>query len=493
MSGPVRRDSQARCASPSHLYDAIRRPLRPPVLNQPSIDRMENPSEAPQESVQERLNRQMLEKMRNLGLNLPNDTLINAVQVGKYIVLAVMLPPYLVVYGIPRWLMVTAFPHVAGFLKAHGHRIGQFIQEWSNRILDLMKGALEQTLGQALNLMKNAARQFLNAALEAWLKSMNQLQGMIKKSIQTITDPFRAIAQQLNRAYSALQGMMNNVGKGLAELAKGIREIPSEAMQWMRSQIGRIAQAYQRITNRMSDAGQAVANFVSQLNAALANLTKPVFSGLEALREWSRNLGEKLFSGPAEMLEKIERLRKKVKEKVEDLGEKISKAYDRIKDKVENTVQQMGETVMHTLHATPQAILQAALWLYGLIPERRRGQFESFGRGMKRFGGRMKRLFAGAKNGIKICGSFVTEAYQKMKTEISNWMAFLKRMIVRLFRALLALPGKIWNLLKKIAPMILRGMKGLIYALRTFCAFLWALCVWGCSSTWELLTQYRLK
>lgn len=138
------------------LYDAVRNPHAPYQPPKISI----SPSKDTLESTQQRLQREMLGKFQNKGLELPHESYIAVVQVGKYVFLAVMLPVYLCIYGIPRWFLVTALPLFFMEIKNQSMRVGRFIKEMNKRIVDLMKGMLEQFIGDALRLFRDRAKNF---------------------------------------------------------------------------------------------------------------------------------------------------------------------------------------------------------------------------------------------------------------------------------------------------------------------------------------------
>lgn len=166
MSGAVSRDSLSRCEPPSMLYDVIRYPHAPPVpakANAAVVD----PAKDTIETTQQRLNREMTEKFQNTSSRLPHHSYIAVAQTGKYLFLAIMLPTYLCCYGIPKWFFYNLLPQALATVQSQIVRVGRFVSELSTHVADLMKGILEQMLGDAMRLARRQAKAFKDS-FKSW-------------------------------------------------------------------------------------------------------------------------------------------------------------------------------------------------------------------------------------------------------------------------------------------------------------------------------------
>lgn len=68
------------------------------------------------ESSQQKIEEKLLTQFRQNQFRLPLGKFVIIGQIGKYIILAVMLPPYIFLYGMPKWLFEQTMPWaVAGF------------------------------------------------------------------------------------------------------------------------------------------------------------------------------------------------------------------------------------------------------------------------------------------------------------------------------------------------------------------------------------------
>ena len=141
------------------LYDVVRHPneLRSPIK---TVVNFTDKTQDTIESTQQRLNNEMLGRFHTKGLELSHESFVAVVQVGKYVFLAIMLPPYLCFYGIPRWLLVNLVPQLLMVGKEISTTVGKFVLELGKRIADVMKGLMEQLIGDALRLSANGAQKF---------------------------------------------------------------------------------------------------------------------------------------------------------------------------------------------------------------------------------------------------------------------------------------------------------------------------------------------
>lgn len=194
--GYISKDSLSPCDSPSMLYDAVRRPHSPTIPSKPTV-RQDTIESTPKPFKQDLCNR-----LHSRGLELPHESYIAVVQVGKYIFLAVMLPVYFGVYGIPHWFFATAFPQLFGFFKQQSIQVGRFAAEISKRVFDLMKGAMEQLLGDSLRLARDRAKNLWNlltATQVHYSQKLSLLTNKLKNKHQQVASALMAGWKALHR------------------------------------------------------------------------------------------------------------------------------------------------------------------------------------------------------------------------------------------------------------------------------------------------------
>lgn len=159
MPGPVQRDSWSRCESPSMLYDVVRNPntlYQPPKVI-PSCERKDV-----LETKQQKLNREMFDRLHTQPMRLPHHSYVAVAQVGKYLFMAIMVPTYIFLYGIPKWLLVNALPQFFIMVKSEYQKIGKFFTELSSQVIDVMKGMIQQMVGDSIRILREKSEQVFN-------------------------------------------------------------------------------------------------------------------------------------------------------------------------------------------------------------------------------------------------------------------------------------------------------------------------------------------
>lgn len=163
------RDSLSKCES--NLYSSIYRVERHPDFKP---DDVTSPPSIPKDTLQtakEKLHKEALERLRHTS----NYTIIQHgfARIGKYLFLAVALPPYLCLYRLPKWLFLQGAPSFISWLGGTGgstwERIKQGIEHLvaKGRILLRKSQGFFTTLIQPVNHMflsiKNSLQRFQRA------------------------------------------------------------------------------------------------------------------------------------------------------------------------------------------------------------------------------------------------------------------------------------------------------------------------------------------
>jgi hypothetical protein len=186
----ITRESWSRCETPSMLYDAVRRPN---TINNNALPK--DTIETTQRLKQERIN-----KLDSKGLELPHESYVAVVQVGKYMFFTVMLPVYLCCYGIPRWFVVNALQPLFDGVKNQAYNLGRHIVEMNKQVTDLMKGLLEQLIGNALRMSKDRGKNLLRHLLRRFRNASEKFSNAsktAKKRLKEIKDSAAKSSKQL--------------------------------------------------------------------------------------------------------------------------------------------------------------------------------------------------------------------------------------------------------------------------------------------------------
>lgn len=226
---PNANDSLSRCdhSSYSSLYS---------VNNHPNIKR-ESVTSAPVKDTLElksKLEKEALSRLRHtskLAISQPG-----FMRVGKYLFLGVALPPYLIIYKIPKWVIVVMVPAIFSFLGSTVNKVTNKIKKKVEAIVHRLQVVL-QRMQQKLNILiqplvrlgleiKNGMKRIRENVLGLVYRFTTVLKAPIKK-IQKGSDKIKAIFKKIGELPVQVQQFINSSVLAIANTWK-------EGMQWLK-------------------------------------------------------------------------------------------------------------------------------------------------------------------------------------------------------------------------------------------------------------------
>jgi predicted translin family RNA/ssDNA-binding protein len=479
MPGPVQRDSWGRCEQPSMLYDTIRNPYARHIPPKPVVktDTIE--------STQQRLNRQIFERLQNGGLRLPHESYVAVVQVGKFLVLAIMLPPYLLVYGLPRWILVSALPQIFLGIKNEMLRMGRFLFEISKQIADIMKGILEQMLGDALKMARHQARNFfgllsknlqkavafLNRLKAGWLEKKNSLK---EAAVRLPIEVFQKTQRILSKVkHHMLQWFEKSKEKAASTVLRASIWTDQNVLTPV---INAISSPLLLAAEKISKKARA---FSSKVHRQVRRILDPAVSvfnrAKKALEERRKKISLKVSRALEDLQEKVEDAKKMLKRLWKTATSPMVEAADIIRNKIQQAAASVSEYAKQFFISLPASTLQGAVWAWNSLPA---GLRRSVRRGRdlsRRWGRSMKGMGQAVGNGIrefyrmrKSVQAYVMKGIGWLGRLLANFLLWLKRQTVTLPKKIGALIVMAWKGSKK-------AFSKTIYSIRLLVAFSWAI------------------
>lgn len=495
MPRTVNRDSMSRCEQPSMLFDTVRNPHARRVAPKVVVGEV---SKDTLESTQKRLNRQMFERVQNLGLRLPHDSFVAVVHVGKYVFLAVMLPPYLCLYGIPRWMLVTAFPAMFDFAKQQTLRFGQFLQTLSISIVDLMKGILEQTLGDSLRTAKQYARNSYHTLMRAFEQvsayageKLKQVQAIVQGIQQATSQFLDRVRERVNKVreqiaskiITPVQTMVNHLVQLSSTLVSRLNSVIQYGKTLPAKTIENVKNQYRNVAEKASEAYKVLSSFISNSYGAVGQLFA---SALEKGKE----LVNSIVVTPLEIArEKILSANRKIKETANAVKEKVKKYYETIVEKTKETAQTVVDISIKIARIIPDLFVQLPAWVWGFTP----APVKTTLRGLLGFASRFKRSL---KNFSK-ARQAIAGACRRVNQLVVNWVrtfiirlaALLKQFFAWLIKQILGLPRRMIKGIKRVGSSAVSGAKKLGRGSQLAIAVIWAVISFGYLLAKELLRE----
>lgn len=490
MPGPVYKESWSRCEPPSMLYDTIRNPNapyippKPPQINSPDTI----------ESTQQRLNREVFEKFK-VNARLTHDSFVTVVQVGKYVFMAVMLPPYLCIYGIPKWFFINALPQMFLVIKMQSMNIGRFMQELTKRVKDLMKGMMDQLIGDALKMAGRHTRKFMqmmghgfDKAHQVLAQAMAKVKEHLNSFHQACLRPFKVMHEKSSKALTASAKWLEEKGENIKNSVQRSCSHAAKAVQnnLLTPVWNALTIPYHQVRDKLND----IAGRFNKMNNTLK-------SKLESVKDVFSNAGQAVIEQLKKVLDKVELGLNWTQSHVEKASEALRKLVDRgvgtvadiaqkVNDKIHDFAAPKLERIVQHFQQMSNVVVQAGYIMLGWVSKPIKRGFKSFRSGKEDAPGVMRRLAEGFRNGVV---GLVQEVNKRVK---SWWKLFLQA--VAAFRAwlrqqLIDLPGKaliafkhLWQRLKYM------GTRGLL-GTRLFIAWMWLIATHGMQLVRELAEE----
>jgi hypothetical protein len=172
-------------------------------------------------------------------------------RIGKYLFLAVAFPPYLLTYGLPRWVIVEALPAILSLttwmlskVKEKAKNQTDIIAEKVNQIREWMQQALRGFI-QPIAGITTGFRQGLTYIRQRLVQFFNPIQEVLKFAL---VPPFVKLAEgskRMQRKFSQMkewlservQHMANRIQAGL----QWIKQMPATVLGWGQTQFQQLS------------------------------------------------------------------------------------------------------------------------------------------------------------------------------------------------------------------------------------------------------------
>ncbi len=495
MPGPVYQDSMARCEPSSMLYDTIRNPRAPYI---PPVQEVVKPDTI--ESTQQRVDREVLERFQGSGRKLPHDSFVAVVHVGKYVFLAIMLPPYLCMYGIPRWFLVTALPHLFHFVKNQSTYVGRFIQDLASRLVDLMKGMIEQMIGDALKMTQRHAKNLwgyltartqdvINKIAQAAAYCQKQLMALQHSCMRPLTAPYEKLAQVAREASEWTNHKLTHVGRviesgvqqawhllvaNVLSPVHGGLQIPfSKAKERVEAIFAKAAvltsAAYQQIKHWMAPLVAAGYFVGQQVHRLWQDYAQPVVAWLQIHAERAKHVIDSIWEKVSDVVTKIN----------QKIGAKVNEIFTPAID----ATAQMFQVV-------PDLCVQAAYWMWGLVPQPVKQRLRKHYEKMRRSGHALKRFGQGVSSGLSSMVSGVAKSIiVPLQRRWYWWGNLVKWALLWLRRQLIEFPRRVEIAVIKLWRASKRMGSRTIFCLRLTFAWIRVIFKYGMGLVRELADE----
>ena len=481
MPGPIR-DSWSKAQPPS-VYDIVRNPR---AMYQAPPRVQAGTTKDVLESTQQRLNREISEKWHANAFRLPHDTFVVVAKVGKYMFLAIMLPPYIFFYGIPKWLLQIVLPQSVAVAKNEFVRIGRFLSMISTHVIDLMKGVLKQTIGDAIRIFNRKARQFLRStalqlksiaknAVLAFQRPVKRMMHPLVAAVKQVYHFYQKNAVLLRKTYVRQKDRVQTFFEKLKNKIKdGLRILHQHTLhpivQWMVPKVAFIHSRAKKVLNKTRERGKKIAEKIS-------NRTKALTAASKVAANWVMGVVSDVVQPiiqwmiPAITFLKPYIYEGKFKKAVQPIASKGKNLRRKIEDITSEAVEMIESILSDTAHYCS----------FKLLPP-----FQKW-RNKKLKQGRSLRQFALAK--AQQLSQILTKFQQRCTQWFWHFLGLLKKFLGWLKDQSLSAPRRIGRRLIQGLHLIRNGSRNTFYGIRWLVTFLWIVFKYGMLLVQELASD----
>lgn len=469
--GYVSRDSLEACDPQTDIYYTIRNPNAPPrpaPAAPATLDTIE--------TLQKKLELEAQQRLVPGDGGFASEKMKILASITKFIFMAVMLPPYLIMYSFPKFMLTKALPRSLKILFSPINRTVQALADIAATLrsrfdkvvsfFKIAKGDETRSDGRALFQRMlhpfvtalTASRRLLTAPFCIAKNMVDRAVETARKYISTKANRVKdAVANAANAAKRRLYNQFEKLGNLLH------RAIVQPVADWASPKALALRDAFSKASRRLVNAADKVRESVA---AFAKNPVQTIVHTTNAAVQWIAATAANLAAPAADW----------AKMRIGDVAaiarDFRAQVYDLVVDRYELAKEQVRDWAVTTTRSAKQAA--NILW-NGIIhiPEQIARLFPKapaeWLRKGKRWGGEKYRHAKEhlATNFRKAADSLKAGLVRGARELRSIMAAWLSKLLVQLK----ALPYKLWMLAKKVGSLLLAGIKKTIFGLRVVLAW----------------------
>lgn len=281
MPGPMR-DSLSRCHTNPYSLQEMKQTTKPVITPTSRPDTLEISREKLQKEALGRLRHTTKQTIAHNGF----------MRIGKVLFMAVAIPPYIVLFGIPKWVLVVALPSTVTLLSIVSQKVQKKLKQKIQKVVRFIQVVIQKGQNQLKVLVqplvrlaleiRNQIQQlrervvvFSNYVINAFNKPLEKLKkGSAKlKTLGHHSQKFmQRILAGVTTPIPALMEKAQQLGQSIVTRLKGI-SLPK--INWDRSE--KIASAASQKVEYFFKASQAkIQTVTKQISIVLQKITQPI-------------------------------------------------------------------------------------------------------------------------------------------------------------------------------------------------------------------------
>lgn len=452
-----RRDSIGRSDVYNNPYDL--RHTSNPTMKKFRAEGFQDTMSSPSTAMERDLMRQLQEKLK-----VPEGAVLYVVYAGKGLFYVLMMPTYLLLFTVPKWLLMQGGPALTNAIKNAARHFNDFFNmAMLKQIQDLAKkiGARLGQLGKGMNEIYAFAGELLKKGkhfTEHLQKIAAEYINKMAEAYQAATEPFRKAADLAKKGAEWAREKINAFVEGAIALY-------AKSLETMQSPFKAMAETLKETAKKYQEFVEKTTKWISE------TLDKNIFSPLRTAEKFISENVKWISEGISKFVEKrISEPTRKVVEKIKDLSktatdlvrENVEKAKEIAKDIGHRTAELYQKAVEHVpqiahgvlqgiISVIPQpvinffipvAVVAGAFW-------RAPGNLRKAGKG---FMVRMRQLKEWTKSTSKWVIAKVKRGVEKVKKAAILFIEKLKK-----------IPSKVWKFIRAVVAITLEAGKRILF------------------------------
>lgn len=222
-------DNLSRCDPSlySNIYDTRKRPdLNPEALSNPHPIHKDTIEISHDKLKEDALNRLRHTTTKTISQN-------GFMRIGKYLFIAIAFPPYLLIYGLPKWVIVEGLPALAALCTTIFEKIKQKTKKQTEAVIQKTSQAIEFLKHIARELMKPVVRLVMNVrqGIERFRVRVNHFFNQVKaKSKKALNAPSNLLTERFKR----IRNKLKDVKDWANQKIESSREVIQKGMEWIK-------------------------------------------------------------------------------------------------------------------------------------------------------------------------------------------------------------------------------------------------------------------
>lgn len=360
MPGPVNRDSISKCAQGNDLYAMIRNPTMK-ITSQPvkQVDTIK--------SLRGQMERDALAKLGKATQNF-----IFVARAGKFVFLAIAMPPYILFYGLPKWVMVDVLPSLFqhGFKPFHilGEKLKKAFQssnekgmmghvrhvlssiktkaaEYVNWVNNASKALFVHLKHQTVALGYRLLQPYLLPAIQRSVKAAEAAAEMILQQTYKTSEKHAALARQIlsfawqstkHEVIQQLQPIVSLVKNQFAKLRKQVRKIIEKPRLEIQRFKTAFTRSFKKIKEVLENSGAKITKSFVQAAAAVNYIARPIVEWISPKIQWSASV---FHSANEKIRERFEQVRGFIQNVTSGLRDALKISHQAAMASLKNTVE----------------------------------------------------------------------------------------------------------------------------------------------------------